>query len=395
MKPTVFILDGEQRAALAATRSLGEKGINVLVGSSLPSSLAGSSRYAAGRIVYHDPSDAPHKFIEDIRQIIHKNAVGILLPITDISMYHVLKNAHEFSRAALPFASFDQYVKASDKMELMRMAQDLGVPVPRTIHIHDRRDINGIPPEVTYPAVLKPRASLIDHDGTIIRTSVKIVRDEQELINAVNTLAAFQNPFMIQEMVAGDGVGIFTLFHEGKPTALFSHRRIREKPPWGGVSAVSDSSEVSSEIRDYAFRILGSMNWEGPAMVEFKRDNNRGVPVLMEINARFWGSLQLSIDAGVDFPYLLYLQAIGAYFEPVMSHRQTRLRWLLGDFDNLYITLKSPRERLPREYHDKYKVLCNFIKEFAGPARLEVLRKGDLKPFIWELRQYIKNVLAG
>ena len=37
-------------------------------------------------------------------------------------------------------------------------------------------------------------------------------------------------------------------------------------------------------------------------MVEFKHDERDGVPKLMEINGRFWGSLQLAIDAGVDFP---------------------------------------------------------------------------------------------
>jgi hypothetical protein len=36
-------------------------------------------------------------------------------------------------------------------------------------------------------------------------------------------------------------------------------------------------------------------------MVEFK-DDGVNPPCLMEINGRFWGSLQLAIDAGVDFP---------------------------------------------------------------------------------------------
>ena len=40
-------------------------------------------------------------------------------------------------------------------------------------------------------------------------------------------------------------------------------------------------------------------------MVEFKTDNQTGEPVLMEVNGRFWGSLQLATDAGVDFPRLL------------------------------------------------------------------------------------------
>ena len=39
-------------------------------------------------------------------------------------------------------------------------------------------------------------------------------------------------------------------------------------------------------------------------MMEYKQDRRTGTPLLMEVNGRFWGSLQLAIDAGVDFPYL-------------------------------------------------------------------------------------------
>ncbi len=391
-KKTVLILDGEQRAALASTRSLGKRSIRVIVGSSLPSSLAGSSRYAAGQNVYHDPFHSPDEFIEDLKDIIQRYNISILLPVTDITMYHVLRNSDTFSQVTLPFASFEQYLKASNKIGLIRIAQDLGVPVPQTIFVDDTRNMDHIFPEVTYPAVLKPQASLIEHNGVIIKTTVKIVRNLQELKNALGDLMAFRHPFMIQEMVNGEGEGIFALFHEGKPQVAFSHRRIREKPPWGGVSAISESKVPDPEVKDYAFRLLESLKWEGPAMVEFKIDRRRGVPVLMEINARFWGSLQLAIDAGIDFPYLLYLQAIGEHYDPISSYRQTRLRWLLGDIDNLYITLKTSRERLPQEYHNKLKVVCNFIKEFAGPARLEVLRRDDFMPFIWELRKYIKDL---
>jgi predicted ATP-grasp superfamily ATP-dependent carboligase len=391
----VMILDGDQRAALAVTRSLGKKGIWVMVGSSLTTSLAGSSRYASGNSTYRSPFTSPEGFIQDIKDTIRKHNIGMLLPITDITMYHVLKNADYFSGVKLPISSFEQYLKASNKMTLIRIADSLNVPVPKTIFVEDPLNIEKILPDITYPAVLKPQSSLIEHDGVVIKTVVKIVRSEQELRNALKDLPAFRHPFMVQEMVNGEGVGIFTLFHEGKPMAVFNHRRIREKPPWGGVSAVSESLELDPYANKYAFKLLEMLHWEGPAMIEFKKDNMRGVPVLMEINARFWGSLQLAIDAGVDFPYLLYLLAVYKHFDPVMSFQYTRLRWLLGDFDNLYITLKTPRERLPQQYHNKANVVWEFLKEFAGPARLEVLRGDDIRPFLWEFKHYIKDILFG
>jgi predicted ATP-grasp superfamily ATP-dependent carboligase len=64
--------------------------------------------------------------------------------------------------------------------------------------------------------------------------------------------------------------------------------------------------------------LLGQFDWQGVAMVEFKVEANTGTPYLLEVNGRFWGSLQLAIDAGVDFPALLVDAATGK--PPAQSH---------------------------------------------------------------------------
>ncbi len=57
--------------------------------------------------------------------------------------------------------------------------------------------------------------------------------------------------------------------------------------------------------------LLKSLNWIGVAMAEFKVDPRDGIPKLMEVNPRFWGSLHLAIVSGVDFPYLILKMAEG------------------------------------------------------------------------------------
>ena len=110
----------------------------------------------------------------------------------------------------------------------------------------------------------------------------------------------------------------------------------------------------------------------------------------MEINTRFWGSLQLAIDAGVDFPWLLYQLASGAQPKPVDNYKTgIRLRWLLGDLDNLYLTLKD------REYSSlvKLEAILHFLTPSPFKTRHEVNRWGDLGPSWCELRQYISDIL--
>ena len=96
-------------------------------------------------------------------------------------------------------------------------------------------------------------------------------------------------------------------------------------PPSGGVSVLCESVPLRKPLVDYALRILQSAAWHGVAMVEFKLDARSGIPHLMEVNGRFWGSLQLAIDAGVDFPWLLYqLAATGSAQPPAAPYATGR-----------------------------------------------------------------------
>ena len=47
------------------------------------------------------------------------------------------------------------------------------------------------------------------------------------------------------------------------------------------------------------------MPYTGVAMFEFKR-NDSGGWILLEVNARPWGSMPLPLSLGVDFPYRWY-----------------------------------------------------------------------------------------
>ena len=156
-----------------------------------------------------------------------------------------------------------------------------------------------------YPLVVKAHRSRVRSESAWQSTAVKYVRDRVELQRELNARTAYEFPLLIQQKIQGPGIGVFMCYDRGRPIATFSHRRIREKPPTGGISVLSESIAVDPEARDYSERLLSALRWHGVAMVEFKADNRDGRPKLMEINGRFWGSLQLAIDAGVDFPAIL------------------------------------------------------------------------------------------
>jgi len=130
----------------------------------------------------------------------------------------------------------------------------------------------------------------------------------------------------------GEALGVSLLFNgNAEPRALFVHKRLREYPLRGGPSTLRESV-VRPTVAELGTRLLRALNWYGVAMVEFKVDPRDGVPKLMEVNPKLWGSLSLAIASGVDFPALLYRLAIEGDIEPVFDYRVgVRCRFLLGD----------------------------------------------------------------
>lgn len=182
----------------------------------------------------------------------------------------------------------------------------------------------------------------------------------------------------------------------GETIANFAHRRIREKPPSGGVSVLCEGIEPPADALKGAEKILEKLNWTGVAMVEFKGDRRDNRLKLMEINARFWGSLQLAISSGVDFPYLLYKMATGVKIETQRGYKVgLRMRWELGDLDHLLLRLTKSRSELslPPGTPPMGKLLRDFVMDFVYPStHHEVFRWRDSGPLLFELRQYVRDL---
>jgi predicted ATP-grasp superfamily ATP-dependent carboligase len=203
---------------------------------------------------------------------------------------------------------------------------------------------------------------------------------------------------MIQEKVIGPGTGLFTLFQDGRHLALFSHQRLREKPPSGGVSVVCESVALDGEMVDAAQKLLAAVDWQGIAMVEFKRDIRDGKAKLMEINGRFWGSLQLAIASGIDFPVLFLRQLTQSVQKKEVedSYRTgLRMKWFLGTLDHLFIRLRHKEStlNLPPGCGSKANAVYEFLKLKEKNTVFDVIDRKDIGPFWCEIQAYISALL--
>jgi predicted ATP-grasp superfamily ATP-dependent carboligase len=392
---TVFVTDGEQRPALAITRSLGKRGISVVVGEEQKRPLAASSRYCARSIIYPSPYREPEAFERFITGVVTQEQFDVVMPVTDVTTYAVARNQDAIRPyAALAVPPFDAFERLTDKASLLQRARKCGIPTPRTHVVEGLSGLNAIQDSVTFPAVVKPTRSRIPTPNGWLGTQVHYVSSLAELrrlYRDATYLASY--PSLIQERIVGDGVGVFVLCDRGRTLTAFQHTRLRERPPSGGVSVLSRSEAVDPVLRSQACRLLEPLGWHGVAMLEYKRDATTGTPVLMEVNGRFWGSLQLSIDAGVDFPYLNFQLALGRLLDLPASYRVgQRTRWWVGDLDHMLSRVFGFDPGSGAQPPTKFQAAKNFLRSTAPGVRNEITRIDDLAPACREFLQYARDL---
>ncbi len=337
----VFITTGMARNCLAAVRSLGKQDVEVTVGEEGRFPLASFSRYCDRVVRYPSPEDDPEIFMDWLREHLRREHYDVAMPVDQYTFFLLSKHRDELSAwTRIPVAEFPVFQQAYDKANTLRAALATRIPCPETHFLTSRQEVETLAGRVEFPLVIKPRI------GSGSR-AIAYVHDRIELLRQWEKIHHEQPYPLIQEYIppGGEALGISLLFNQkAEPRALFAHKRLREYPLSGGPSTLRESV-VRPELAQTAIRLLRELNWYGLAMVEFKVDPRDGVPKLMEINPKLWGSLNLAITSGVDFPALLYRLAVDGDVRPVFDYRVgVRCRFLLAD--SLHFLTNPHRFRL-------------------------------------------------
>lgn len=358
-----LVTDGHFRKTLAVVRSLGRKGVEVTVGERTYLNTSFFSRYCSKRMIYPSPRQSPDQFIEVLLKELKGNRYDTLFPMEEETLLVIARHRSEISKHTyllIPEKEKIEFVR--DKAKLIRFAETRGIPVPRT---YESFPSSFPPTERGEGYVIKPRISA----GAYGVVYVKRREDLGAAYQRVNERYPFP---LIQEYIP-DGGGTFgfsALFDESSNVkAAFVHRKLRMYPVRGGPSTLREGVK-HPEIMELGLSLLRALDWVGIAMAEFKVDPRDGLPKLMEINPRFWGSLQLAIFSEVDFPYLMLRLARGEQFDPVLHYPVgRRSRWLL--FGDILHFLDNP---------DRFQLTPPFFRFFEPNTCDDILSRDDPLP---------------
>jgi predicted ATP-grasp superfamily ATP-dependent carboligase len=328
----ILLTDGHYKHALGLARHLSSCGWQVwCVG----------NRYSENRFsrffkyIPFDPceEDQDVKFFQDILQ---RNSIDVLLPIGASSVIFFSALRSSFSQLTnVILAEHLDILQAFDKLSMAELSLKLGIKSPNTINVLKWKSI-----------------SCSWDDGFIIKSrnefksgcKTKYFSSRKDGLDFIKSLdEETLNNLIVQERIDGRGEAFFGVYSKGRLLTGYTHSRIRETPLSGGSSTCAETT-LDVDTFNSGKKILDELNWHGAAMVEFKRDLDTNELYLMEVNPKFWGSLELGISHGVDFSSAL--KSILNDSQQVAEERRimVRFQWPFhGDLKHLKVkTLWKP-----------------------------------------------------
>ncbi len=288
--------------------------------------------YATVESRYLNPLEDPIGWYKFIKSVYDFYSCDVFYPFAykSVTAYIQACSKADFQgNMRTPYGNNTHYWEISDKLEALKLAQRQGVTVPDLFGvIQDLEDISHIKITGTrFPVVLKRTR------GVGIRKNVRISWSPNDLTKALQemiTCNSMKDKILIQEYVPGDVFDVGGFAIDGELYCAVPQRRTITLPLRGGVAAVNDTIEDKRLIH-YAEKMMKASKWSGPFQVEFRYDPRIHEYKLMEINAKMWGSLPLSLRTGPNILEMALRFACNLPVKKKMYYKKgIRYRWLLG-----------------------------------------------------------------
>jgi D-aspartate ligase len=308
---SVLIPDADVRlnvaCCLAASRQAIVHGL-ALNSASLPK----YSRFFASFEEYNGEFDVT-RWLKRIGEIVAERRIDVVLPISEFA----IKTLSEYRQTLSWTATLPQLPNphtfgiATDKAKLADFLGSHGLPHPPTVVVttgipaHDRLSA------LEFPVLAKPPLS----SGGIG------IRRFESLEGLAKFLAEQPNDerWIIQTLIEGRDLCVNVLCRDGRILAATVQHAIK-------TSSRPFESAIGIEFRDdppamnVAKKLIHELGWSGIANIDMRFDARHKIPMVLELNGRYWLSLLGSLNAGVNFPLLACEMCLGEIKANPKSH---------------------------------------------------------------------------
>ena len=327
-----LVTDSRYKHSLAIIRSLGKEGFKVATCSEGFSPTI-FSRYSKKHFSY-----SKENFKEKMLAFLKENNVKLVLPVG----YFSNRECSQFKDEILKLSNIildnhKKILKVSDKQSIRALLDKSKMVYPKTWVVKDERGMKDLSSgKYVIKSALEEKGKKIDYANSFEELEKLLIERKR------------YGPQIIQEYIKGKGRGFFAFCENGKVLQSFQHERIRQYPESGGVSSCAESIH-DPKLDEISKNFLRSIKWTGPVMLEYIYDPEKKKYFFIEMNAKFWGSYDLSVAAGLNFARIPFDMA---HKKKVISKKYAkgvRFQWVLPE-DTLRIKTSKNKKKAIEEW---------------------------------------------
>ncbi len=334
MKRKVIVIGGGT-AALGVSRALASKDVEIIYLSTRPHDFARFTKFASRSIKVPSPITDGNKLLELLMNTKEDWDGALLMPTVDPCVVFVSQNREVLSGRYIPAVQKWSVIKRIiDKRSLYLQSQQIGIPTPRVLFPDSDQSFMVRKSDLSYPCILKPNQTTRFY--SIFKKKVLIINSYNELIRWLAEVRRHNLEVMVSEIIPGPDDKLYHyrsfLDRKGNVLAEMCTQKLRQHPPAFGQACASRTVPMIHEIQDFSLKLLRSFSYHGVSSVEFKFDDRDDQYKLMEINNRPVLPERHFHAAGINFPYIAYLDFVENVKLPKPDYN-TEIYWIHNFFD--------------------------------------------------------------
>jgi len=370
MEPALVL--GAHTVGLGVIRALGAKGVPVISIYYDERDHGYVSTYVTESLHAPHPERAEAEFVQFLVGLAPRFEGSFLLPASDATTAAVSRHKSQLEQSYVVACPDWETTKLFvDKKHTYALADEAGVPAPKTAIPKSVEDVERYAQTAQYPCLVKPSQGHQYFD-VFHRKMVKAENlDEMVAAYREATDAGFE--VVLQEFIPGDssrGVNYNSYVWEGKALVEFTAAKVRNAPRDTGSPCVALSEHVPGVIEP-GRKILEAMRFHGYACTEFKQDARDGVYKLMEVNGRHNLSSLLAVRCGINFPWIHYEHLMHGVV-PESRDYETGTYW---------IDLIRDMTALPGYVISERYPIGKYFRPYFSPHVFAIRDAQDPKPF--------------
>jgi D-aspartate ligase len=324
-------------SALGTVRSLGRVGVPVHVITSGSLNADAASRYAVSRHEWRTTGqEEPERLVADLIDIAGRIGNKPIVVCTDdeaaVLVAEHMRVLEDWVTAPGIRPGLPRML--ASKRTLVEWCRDFGVLTPGAVFPTTRQEVEEFSRWAQFPVIAK-------NPEPFTRLKQEAVGSTRRIDSAEDLLAFVamrEEPFdlLLQEYLPRESSeDWFThayAANSGDEFTVFTGRKLRSWPTFGGVT-VTGVATPNEELAQMATGLLRSLDYRGPADLDWRRDLRDGGYRLLDFNPRVGGQFRIfqGVGNGIDIARLLHLDLTN---RPTPSvHQLEGLRFL----DELFV----------------------------------------------------------